>query len=78
MSRNPQKLQMNKPSTDNKEWPLVVYMWALVLGLVGYLVIGEMIFEMRPHPIHWLSGVGGGILGVALGWIWFRWRGDII
>lgn len=78
MSRNRSKLQKNNQRTDTKGWPVVVYMWAIGLGLVGYLVIGEMVFEMKPHPIHWLSGVGGGILGVVLGWVWFRWRGDVI
>jgi hypothetical protein len=63
---------------DEKEWPLVVYMWAIGLGLVGYLVIGEMVFEIKPHPIHWLAGMVGIILGIGLGWIWFRWRGDVI
>lgn len=53
-------------------------MWAIVLGLVGYLVIGEMVFEAKPHPIHWLLGIVGGILGIVLGWLWFRWRGDVI
>ncbi|MBN8655915.1 MAG: hypothetical protein J0M11_09270 [Anaerolineae bacterium] len=70
--------QKNKTKKDEKEWPLVVYMWAIGLGLVGYLVIGEMVFEFKPHPIHWLSGIVGGILGIGLGWIWFRWRGDVI
>ncbi len=66
------------PRKTDKEWPLVVYVWAVGLGLVGYLVIGEMIFEMKPHPIHWLSGVVGGVIGIGLGWMWFRWRGDVV
>ena len=50
---------------DEKEWPVVVYLWAFGLRLVGYLVVGEAIFESKPHPIHWLSGLVGGILGIA-------------
>jgi hypothetical protein len=70
--------QKSKTREREKEWPLVVYMWAIGLGLVGYLVIGEMVFEIKPHPIHWLSGMVGGVFGIGLGWIWFRWRGDVI
>ena len=72
------KPQRHTPRNAEQEWPLVVYMWAIGLGLVGYLVIGEMVFEVKPHPIHWLSGIVGGILGIGLGWLWFRWRGDVI
>jgi hypothetical protein len=75
---NKHSKQKNKTRKDEKEWPVVVYMWAIGLGLVGYLVIGEMVFEIKPHPIHWLSGIAGGILGLGLGWVWFRWRGDVI
>jgi len=38
-----------------KEWPVVVYMWVFGLALLGYLIVGEGIFEARPHPIHWLD-----------------------
>lgn len=70
--------QKNKTRKNKKEWPLVVYTWAVGLGLVGYLVIGEMVFEIKPHPIHWLAGMVGGVIGIGLGWVWFRWRGDVI
>ena len=66
----------SKPSTK-KEWPAAVYLWAFGLGLIGYLIVGEMILESKPHPIHWLSGLIGGILGIGVGWLWYRWRGDI-
>lgn len=64
-------------TTDGKETPLVVYMWALGLGLTGYLVIGRIVLDAQPHPIHWLAGLIGGILGIGVGWLWFRWRGDL-
>lgn len=71
------KKQSKEKDNKKKEWPVVVYMWAFGLGLVGYLVIGEGIFEPRPHPIHWLAGVISGILGIGIGWLWYRWRGDV-
>lgn len=74
------KAAKKPPSTKDekpKEWPLVVYLWAISLGLMGYLAVGEAIFESRPHPIHWLAGVGGGVLGMGIGWLWYRWRGDV-
>ena len=68
-----------KPKNKNveKEWPVVVYMWVFGLALLGYLIVGEGIFEVRPHPIHWLAGLIGGIAGIPLGWLWYRWRGDV-
>lgn len=62
---------------EKKEWPVVVYLWAFGLGLASYMVVGEAIFESRPHPVHWLSGLIGGILGIIIGWLWYRWRGDV-
>ncbi len=73
-----QSRQTRTNKKNEKETPLVVYVWAIGLGLVGYLVVGEMVFEFMPHPIHWLAGLIGGIFGIGLGWIWFRWRGDVI
>jgi len=31
-----------------------------------------------PHSYHWMTGVIGGVLGFIVGWIWYRWRGDVI
>lgn len=44
-----------KNKSVEKEWPVVVYMWAFGLALLGYPIVGEGIFEVRPHPIHWLD-----------------------
>jgi len=71
------KKRSNQKIKEEKEWPVVVYLWAIGLGLASYLVVGEMAFEIKPHPIHWLSGVIGAIVGIGLGWLWFRWRGDV-
>ncbi len=63
-------------SQRSKEWPLVVYLWTVGLGLVGYLT-GEFVFSTKPHPFHWLVLLIGIILGILIGWLWYRWRGDI-
>lgn len=68
----------SKKAEKQKDWPVVVYMWTIGFGLVGYLVVGEAVFESRPHPIHWLSGIIAAILGVGIGWLWYRWRGDVL
>ena len=61
---------------NNKEWPVVVYVWAIGLALFSYL-IARIVLDAYPHPYHWLSALAGGIVGIPLGWIWYRWRGDI-
>lgn len=66
--------QQAKPRQD---WPIVVYLWILGLGIMGYLVIGELVLMTRPHPLHWAAGLAGAVLGVPVGWLWYRWRGDI-
>ena len=71
------KKPFSKKAEKRKEWPVVVYLWTFGLGIVGYSVVGEMILESKPHPIHWLSGLAGGILGIGIGWLWYRWRGDV-
>lgn len=59
-----------------KEWPVVVYLWAIGLGTAGYLT-SEFVLSTRPHPYHWLSLLGGVFLGIVVGWLWYRWQGDI-
>ena len=71
------KKRSKQKINEKQEWPVVVYMWAIGLGLMGYLAVGEAIFESRPHPIHWLAGLIGGVLGIGIGWLWYRWRGDV-
>ena len=70
-STNPRK------KSDKKEWSVAVYIWAFGLGILGYLIVGEAIFEARTHPIHWLSGLVSGLAGIGIGWLWYRWRGDV-
>ncbi len=59
------------------DWPLVVYVWIIGLGLFSYL-FGRIAFDALPHPVHWTSGVAGAILGYFVGQLWYRWRGDIL
>jgi hypothetical protein len=54
--------------------PLIVFFWAFGLGLLGY--IGSR-FMFTLHPLHWLSGAGGVLLGIVIGYIWYLKRGDI-
>jgi ABC-type branched-subunit amino acid transport system permease subunit len=63
-------------STPHREWPAVVYLWAIGLGLFTY-AIARFALDGKPHPLHWLSGLAGGAVGIAVGWLWFRWRGDV-
>ena len=64
-------------TTKRKEWPVVIYLWAFGLAILGYL-IGRVGLAALPHPYHWMSGVVGGLAGIPIGWIWYRWRGDVI
>jgi hypothetical protein len=61
----------------SKEWPVVVYMWAIGLALASY-VVARVALDAMPHPYHWASGIVGGLAGIPIGWLWFRWRGDIL
>ncbi len=54
----------------------MVYIGIVVFGLTGY-VLAEIALGTRPHPLHWLSALVGAVLGYLLGWLWYRWRGDI-
>ena len=63
---------------ERREWPFVVYVWTIGLGLVGYLLVGEFALAGQPHPYHWASGLLGVAAGVIVGWLWYRWRGDVV
>jgi hypothetical protein len=57
--------------------PVVVYFGTFGFAFLSY-VAGRIALDAYPHPIHWASGVVGAVVGCAAGWLWFRWRGDII
>ena len=61
---------------ERKQWPAVVFFWAFGLAIVSY-VVARIVLNAYPHPYHWLSGLVGGILGIGIGWLWYRWRGDV-
>lgn len=75
---------MSKKSKPNRrtkkvhqELPSIVYIWIIGLTVIGY-VVGRIGLDAYPHPYHWLSGLGGAILGYYIGRLWYRWRGDIM
>jgi hypothetical protein len=72
VSKTASKAEVEK----KKEWPVVVYLWIIGLGFSSYLV-ARVALNSYPHPYHWASGIAGAVLGVAVGWIWYRWRGDV-
>lgn len=65
-----------KGKQEKKEWPVVVYLWIIGLALFSYLV-ARFTLDTYPHPYHWVSGLVGGVTGVPIGWVWYRWRGDV-
>jgi CHASE2 domain-containing sensor protein len=65
-----------KGQAAGREWPAVVYFWAFGLGILAYAV-ARVVLDGRPHPIHWLAALIGGLAGIPIGWLWFRWRGDL-
>jgi hypothetical protein len=69
----------SKPTSSKKRepTPLVAYVWTAGLGLAGYL-IARIGLDGFPHPVHWASGLGSGAVGYGIGWLWYRWRGDIL
>lgn len=71
-------MRPRRPTKTNRrrDWPAVVYLWTFGLGLSTYSV-ARLVLDGKPHPIHWLSGLGGAAAGIAIGWLWFRWRGDV-
>ena len=70
------KTALKIETKKSKEWPTVVYIWIMGLALVSY-VVARMALDAYPHPYHWLSGLAGGIAGIPIGWLWYRWRGDV-
>lgn len=47
-----------RKANPSAEWPPVVFIWMIGLGLLGY-VFGRIAFDALPHPVHWLSGLVG-------------------
>lgn len=70
------KTARGESKSVRKDWPLVIYVWIVGLGLFGYLT-GRLVFDPLPHPVHRASGLVGAVAGYFVGWLWYRWRGDI-
>ncbi len=70
------RLAKSKKERTRKEWPAVIYFWVFGLAIIGYL-LGRLILNNLPHPYHWLSALVGGLVGIPIGWLWYRWRGDV-
>ncbi len=66
----------DRNSSKRKEWPAVVYFWLIGLAFISY-VVARIALNGYPHPYHWLSGLIGGLAGIPIGWLWYRWRGDV-
>jgi len=60
-----------------KEWPVIVYFWTFGLAILGY-TLANIRLSGLPHAYHWTTGIIGGMAGFVIGWVWYRWRGDII
>ncbi len=73
----PAKLMNTKSKPSGGGVPFVVFVGFLGLGLVGY-VLSQAFLPVEAHPSHWLVAVLSAIVGGVLGWLWYRWRGDII
>jgi len=72
MSKKSARIKRNTRS----ELPAVVYFWSIGAALVSYVVF-RIVLDGYPHPYHWLSALVGGLAGIPVGWLWYRWRGDV-
>jgi len=61
----------------SKEWPVVVYLWVFGLAILSYAA-ARIGLASLPHPYHWMTGLIGGVAGIFVGWVWYRWRGDVL
>ncbi len=78
MSRiNVSKMYSPESVEKRRETPAVVYAFGFGLAFLSY-VVARVALDGYPHPYHWLSGLFGGLAGIGIGWLWYRWRGDII
>ncbi len=73
----PKKIARKNEKKTHQETPLVVWLWMLGMGVLSYLVARIALYT-SPHPYHWASGAAGAVVGYLGGWLWYRWRGDVI
>ena len=73
----PAKFASAKSKRASGGFPLVVFVGVFGPGLLSY-VFSQVVTAAEAHPSHWLAALGGAVFGGILGWVWYRWRGDII
>ncbi len=73
----PSKLASAKSKNTSGGVPFVVFVGLFGLGLIGY-VLSQMFLPVEAHSSHLLVALMGAALGGVLGWLWYRWRGDLI
>ena len=71
------KLVNTKSKISGGGVPFIVVVGFFGLGLAGY-VLSQAFLAVEAHSSHWLVAVLCAIVGGVLGWLWYRWRGDII
>jgi hypothetical protein len=70
------KAALTSAEKKGKEWPAVVCFLSFGLAILSYTV-ARLVLDGQPHPYHWGVALIGGIVGIPLGWLWYRWRGDL-
>jgi hypothetical protein len=70
------KKAKHRSTKSDAGWPLVVYVWMVGLAILGYLA-GRIALAAFPHPLHWASGLAGAAVGCLIGWVWYRYKGDV-
>ena len=55
----------------------MVYVWIIGLGFTSY-VFARLALDGQAHPLHWVFGLVGAVIGYFVGRLWYRWRGDIL
>ncbi len=73
----PTRLATRKTENISGSIPFVVFVGFLGLGLVGY-VLSQALLPLEAHLSHWMIAGLSALVGGVLGWLWYRWRGDII
>jgi hypothetical protein len=66
----------SKKVEKTKDWPTIVYMWIFGLTIISY-VLARVILDGKPHIYHWGTALIGRLVGIPIGWLWYRWRGDV-
>lgn len=75
MSKHRKTRQKDQDKT--KEWPAVVY-FSMIGTAFAFYAVARVALNDLPHPYHWGSGLAGIGVGLILGWVYYRWKGDIV